>query len=260
VGIVRRLLPFIIVVLVTACTFPPLQTPPHPPPRPPTPSPSPTPDPTPTPTPVPTPDQGAIPRFAAGELVETTIAGMRVRARPGSDGRVIAGLLPFGAVLQVAMGPIPVDDFGWYLLTDNGSGAFGEGWIAAGYEPEPFLRSTGASATSSAFVHALAATGDAEYGPIPVETEGDYAIRWVAVDPEAARCTFAVSIAAGGADPVPAIRATLGGDLVPGTLQPSSFDALGVRGQVFVTVESDCAWSLVVVRVPEATPEPSPSP
>ena len=49
--------------------------------------------------------------------------------------------------------------------------------------------------------------------------------------------------------PVPAIRATIGNDLVPGTLQPGAFDALGVRGQVFVNVVSDCAWTLVIERV-----------
>lgn len=208
---------------------------------------------------MPTPDQGAIPRFAAGELVETTIAGMRVRAQPGSDGRVIGGLLPGGAVLEVAMGPIAADGFGWYLLTDHGADLFGEGWVAAGYEPDPFLRTTGSFATNSTFVQSLAATGDADYGPVPIDEDGDYAIRWVAVDPERERCTFAVSAAAGSAEPVPAIRATIGADLVPGTLQPTSFDALGVRGQAFLAITSDCAWSLVVVRVPEATPEPSPS-
>jgi hypothetical protein len=47
--------------------------------------------------------------------------------------------------------------------------------------------------------------------------------------------------------------------VVPGTLQPNAFDALGTRGQVFVLVESDCDWGLAIVRVPEATPQPAPS-
>ena len=58
-----------------------------------------------------------------------------------------------------------------------------------------------------------------------------------------------MSLAEGGGDPVPAIRATVGNGVVPGTLQPGAFDALGVRGQVFVTVISDCAWALVIERV-----------
>lgn len=208
---------------------------------------------------MPTPDQAAIPRFAAGELIETTISGMRVRQHPDTDARVVTGLLGLGARLEVAMGPIPSDGFGWYLVTDNGAGIFDEGWIAAGYEPDPFLRSTGSFAPDSVFVQSLAATGDAEYGPIPIEDATSYLIRWVAVDPEGVGCRFEVSLAAGAAAPVPAIRATIGADLVPGTLQPASFDALGVRGQVFATVASDCAWSLVVVMVPEETPTPSPS-
>jgi hypothetical protein len=67
-----------------------------------------------------------------------------------------------------------------------------------------------------------------------------------------------VSLAKGGGEPVPAIRATIGNDLVPGTLQPGGFDALGVRGQVFVTVATDCAWTLVIELVIE--PEPTESP
>jgi len=80
----------------------------------------------------------------------------------------------------------------------------------------------------------------------------------VAVDPEGTSCRFAVSLAEGSGDPVPAIRATIGNDLVPGTLQPGAFDALGVRGQAFVRVVSDCAWTLVIERVVE--PEPTESP
>ena len=71
-------------------------------------------------------------------------------------------------------------------------------------------------------------------------------------------CQFAVSLAKGRGEPVPAIRATIGDGLVPGTLQPGGFDALGVRGQVFVVVVSDCAWTLVIQRVPE--PEPGDEP
>jgi hypothetical protein len=61
------------------------------------------------------------------------------------------------------------------------------------------------------------------------------------------------------ATPVPVIRATVGNGVDPGVLQPGSFAAFGVRGQVFVTVESDCSWALVVIRLPAATPSPSPS-
>ena len=78
-------------------------------------------------------------------------------------------------------------------------------------------------------------------------------------DPEETRCDFAVQLAEGQAEPVAAIRATIGTDVVPGTLQPTSFAALGVRGEVFVTVSSDCAWTFVIERVPDATPQPSTS-
>jgi hypothetical protein len=176
-------------------------------------------------------------------------------------GLVVTGLLPLSATLQVVMGPILVEKVGWYLVADADPAEpqFQEGWIASGFEPEAYLASTGTSSEATPFVASLAQTGNAEYGPIEIG-EGQHAIRWIALDPERVRCQFAVLLASGGGTPVPAIRATIGNGVDPGTLQPGSFAALGARGQVFVTVESDCAWSLVIVRVPDPPAEPSISP
>jgi len=213
----------------------------------------------PSPTPSPTPDLGSVPDFRAGDLVTTAIDGLRVRQRPGLTGNVVTGLLPLGAELQVVMGPIQSDELGWYLVADAdlADPEFGEGWIAAGFEPDPWLTPTGERAGETPYLASFAFIGDAQNGPVEIG-DGDHAIRWVAVDPEGTSCQFAVSLAEGGREPVPAIRATIGNDLVPGTLQPGAFDALGVRGQVFVTVASDCAWTLVIERVVE--PEPTESP
>ncbi|HEX7172425.1 MAG TPA: hypothetical protein VF365_07460, partial [Candidatus Limnocylindria bacterium] len=151
--------------VLAACTIPPLSTPtPRPSPTPsPTASPTPTPE-VPTPTPDPTPDAGAIPDFAAGEIVASLIDGLRVRQRPGIDALVTTGLLPLDAELQVVMGPFPVDDFGWYLVTDADADEpqFEEGWVAAGYEPDPFLRAAGRVSDEHPFVASMAGTGDAE--------------------------------------------------------------------------------------------------
>lgn len=250
-------------VVLAACTLPPLETA--------TPSPSPTPSPTPAPTASPTPrlptpsveatpDIAAIPDFAAGEIVASLIDGLRVRQRPGVDATIIPGLLPLNAELQVIMGPFPVDDFGWYLVSDADPAEpeFGEGWVAAGYEPDPFLRATGRAAEEVPYVVAMATTGDAEQGPIEIG-EGDHAIRWIARDPEGVRCSFAVSLAPPGGDPVQTIRATVGSGVDRGTLQPQTFAALGVRGTAFVSVVSDCTWALVMLRVPATDPGASPS-
>ena len=251
-------------VLLAACTLPPLETS--------TPSPSPTatasPAPTATPTPEPatpsiepTPDPAAIPDFAAGEIVASLIDGLRVRQRPGVDAVIATGLLPLDAEMQVIMGPFPVDDFGWYLVgdADPAEPQFAEGWVAAGYEPDPFLRATGRAAEEAPFVVSMAASGDAEEGPIEIG-EGDHAIRWIARDPEGVRCSFAVSLAPPGGEPVPTIRATVGSGIDRGTLQPQTFAALGVRGTAFVSVVSDCTWALVMLRVPEPDPSPSAAP
>jgi len=245
---------------MAACTFPDLDAPTA------TPSPSPTPTATPvlTATPVPpraTPDPATIPAFGAGELIVTAIDGLRVRQRPGLNGVVVTGLLPRSADLQVVMGPIPFEGLGWYLVTDadEDEPQFEEGWIAAGFEPEAFLSGSGEVGEGSPYLASFAGTGDAEHGPVEVG-DGDHAIRWVATDLDGGGCRFAVSLTAGRDDPVPAIRSTVGNtDLVRGTLQPGSFAALAVRGPTFVTVAADCAWALVIQRVPEtASPPPTP--
>jgi hypothetical protein len=254
VGSPSRAIPILVAPLLAACVLPPPTPTLTPTPSPAVaPTPAPTPAASPSPTPAPTPDFGAVPRFAAGELIVTAIDGLRVRQRPGLDGNVVTGLLPLNAELEVAMGPIPADDLGWYLVTDadRAEPTFTEGWVAAGFEPEAWLASTGDVASGSPYLASFAHTGDAEDGPVEIGS-GDHAIRWVAVDPEAVTCRLAVSLAEGGGEPVPAIRATIGNDLVPGTLQPTAFDALDVRGQVFVSVTSDCAWALVIERLPES--------
>lgn len=251
-------------VLLVSCTLPPLETT--------TPSPSPTPTATPSPTisptPVPatpssepTPDPAAIPDFAPGEIVASLIDGLRVRQRPGVDAVIATGLLPLDAEMQVVMGPFPVDEFGWYLVTDADPAdpQFDEGWVAAGYEPDPFLRAGGRVAEEVPFVVGMAATGDAEEGPIEIG-DGDHAIRWIARDPEGVRCSFAVSMAPPGSDPVQTIRATVGSGIDRGTLQPQTFASLGVRGTTFVSVVSDCTWALVMLRVPQPDPSPSTAP
>ena len=253
----------VLAAVLGACTFPPLVTPtprptPSPTATPATPSPSPSPTPRVEPTPVP-----IAPDYEAGEIVVTAIDGLRVRGLPGTDRPIVTGLLPFAFELVVVMGPIPVDGLAWYLVADADAREpnFDEGWVAAGYEPEPLLAPTGRTAEGAPYVVSMATTGDAEQGPIEIG-EGDHAIRWIALDPERRRCTLAVSLsAAGGGEPVPAIRATVGTGVDRGTLQPQSFAAVGLRGPVFASVTSDCAWALTLLRVPFVpTPTPDPTP
>lgn len=251
-----------VVVLLAACTLPPLEsaTPTPSPTLAPTPTVSPSPQPA-TPSAEPTADPAAIPDFAAGEIVASLIDGLRVRQRPGLGATAIPGLLPLNAEMEVIMGPFPVDDFGWYLVgdTDPAEPQFVEGWVAAGYEPDPFLRATGRAAQEVPYLTAMAATGDAQEGPIEIGG-GDHAIRWIARDPEAIRCSFAVSLAPPGGAPVQTILATVGSGIDRGTLQPQTFDSLGVRGTAFISVVSDCSWALVMLRVPGPDASPSAAP
>lgn len=256
-------LPVLVVLtaVVGACTFPPLVTPTPTPSPSPTATPSPTASPTPAPTPSPTPSPAAVvPDFAAGEIVATTIDGLRVRNLPGLQRPVVTGLLPLTFRLEVVMGPVEVEGQGWYLVrdADEREPNFEEGWVAAGVEPDALLGSTGSAVQEGPYVVSLDGTADAEHGPIEIGA-GDHLVRWVAVDPERTRCSFAVTLTpAGGGAAIPAIRATVGTGVDRGVLQPQTFAALGVAGAAFVNVSSDCAWALVVQRAP-ATESASPS-
>lgn len=252
----------LLALVLGACTFPQLASPTPSPSAPssptPTASPSATQEPTPSPTPEPTP-AAAIPNFAAGEIVTAAIDGLRVRSLPGVERPIVTGLLPLAFELRVVMGPIRVDELGWYLVADADEREpnFDEGWAAAGTNSDPLLTSSGRVTERSPYVASMDQTGDAEQGPIEIGDD-EHAIRWIAVDPERTRCSFAVSFTpAGGGEPIPAIRATIGTGVDRGTLQPQSFAALNLSGPVFANVTSDCAWALVIVRLP---PEPSPSP
>ena len=258
-----RLVAALAPIVIAACTLPALETPTPtaPPPTIELPPPSPT---APTPTAPPasaTPDLGAIPPFTGREVVITTFAGLRVRQLPGTDQPVITGLLSDAADLEVVMGPIVVEELGWYLVTDADPAEpdFEEGWVAAGFEPDANLRSTGQLAADSPVVVSLAHVGDAEFGPIEIPHER-HVVRWVAVDADGDGCRFAISLTAGAGGPVPAIRSTLGrGQLIPGVLQSSFFVAQPeLRGQVFLGAETDCAWTLAVMR--EETPSQTPPP
>lgn len=264
VGRPSGLIGVLLALALAACTLPPLET--HGSPTPEAlPSASPTPSPTAIPTASPTaePTPAAIPDFGAGEVIVTAIDGLRVHSLPGLERPVVTGLLPLAFELRVVMGPIPVDDLGWYLVADADEREpnFEEGWVASGTEPDPFLSSTGSVAEGSPYAASMDATGDAEQGPIEIGG-GDHAIRWIALEPERTRCSFALSFTrAGGGEPVAAIRATVGSGIDRGTLQPQSFAALDLSGPVFATVASDCAWALVIIRIaPAATPSATAEP
>lgn len=188
------------------------------------------------------------------------IDGLRVRQRPGVDAAISTGLLPLDAELQVVMGPFVTDELGWYLVTDADADEpqFDEGWVAAGYEPDPFLRATGRAPDGNPFVIGMAGRGDAEEGPVEIG-EGHHTVRWIAADPERLGCRFAVSLTPAGGEPVATIRATIGAGIDRGTLQPQTFATLGVRGPAFVGVATDCEWALVIQRVPDPLATPGPS-
>jgi hypothetical protein len=191
--------------------------------------------------------------------VRTTIDGLRLRQRPGLTSNVVAGLLPLGAELGVVLGPLLVESQGWFLVVDADAAdpEFQEGWIASGFEPEPFLAATGAALDPNPYLAAFAATGDAQFGPIEIVDE-HHAIRWSALDPDRVRCQFDVLLEPPTGEAVRVIRATIGTDVVPGVLLPGFLASRPeLRGQLFLDVISDCAWTLALVRLPEPTPEPS---
>jgi len=214
---------------------------------------------TPTPEPTPVPDPAAVPVYAAGAMVQTHIAGLRVHARPGTEERVVTGLLPDGAELLVALGPIFVDDYGWYLVDDADSAdpAFSQGWVATGFNPDPWLVPAVFDLASNPYLGGFAHDSDGEYGPVHL-TDANVEINWIAAPPRDAGCSFGVDLRRDNDAAVPAIRATLGAVLAPGVLQSDFFvDHPKLIGDLFVTVTSDCRWALTFEELPAEQPSPS---
>lgn len=206
--------------------------------------------PAPTSSPGPTAGPSDVPQFSAGGQAATNAPGLRVRSRPGIEQRVIT-TLGVDANLLIGLGPVWVDNLGWYLVRDADSDdpEFGEGWVAAGFEPDPFLVPASFEVRRNPYLAGFAGDADAEFGPVLLPN-ADVSIRWIAAPPTSSGCSFFVNLAAGSGDPVSAIRATVGGVPAPGELfrqffagHPELIDA-----DLFVSVESDCSWALTFVQ------------
>ncbi len=261
----RRLVAMLLVTALgaTACVAAP-SAPPATPSTVASPSPSPTmtptpqPTDTPSPTPSPTPDQADVPLFQAGAQLKT-LTTLRLRDLPGTRWGTSANLPP-GALVQVVLGPIRTDGYGWYLVRDVDPAApsFNEGWLAAGFLPDAFLAPSGATPspqpTDPVFVAGYAQTASADFGPFRVE--GSTALRWAVTVPIGAQagstCTFTGSLKPANGDPVVFLTTTvLPQEPAPGTTQPSFFaQHPTLTGDVFLHVDSDCSWAVTVVRLP----------
>jgi hypothetical protein len=213
------------------------------------------------PSEAPTPDLDAVPRFAVGSEIITSVGGLRVRSRPGTEQRVIT-TLGTDARLLVGLGPILVDGLGWYLVrdADDAEPVFGEGWVAAGFEPDPFLVSAGFASDDGPYLGGTADRAPSEFGPVTAPERG-MTLRWIAAVHLRDVCSFALDLAGESGEPVRAVRTPVGGFPASGELPAEFFSAnRQLRGPVFATVQSDCSWAISFVRVPRATPSPSPSP
>ncbi len=213
----------------------------------------------PTPSTTPGPGLADVPRFAAGGQAATNAPGLRVRARPGVEQRVITSL-GVDANLLIALGPVWVDDNGWYLVrdADTDDPEFGEGWVAAGFEPDPFLIPASFEVRRNPYIAGFGHDADGEFGPIFLP-DANVSIRWIAAPFTAGGCSFFADLTAGSGEPVSAIRATVGGVPAPGELFSQFFaehDEL-IDTDLFVSVTSDCSWALTFAQ---QRPEPTPAP
>jgi hypothetical protein len=219
-------------------------------------SPTQTPSPAPTDVPSPTPGLEAVPQLAAGDRITVSAPGLRVRARPGIEQRVITSL-GIGARLLVALGPVWVDNGGWYMVqdADRADPKFATGWVAAGLAIDPFLQPADFSVRRNPYLAGFAGTNDGEFGPVTLP-DANVSIRWLASPSTSAGCDFFVDLATADGKPVRTIRATIGGVPAPGELFPDFFAAHDqlTRTEIFVTVRSDCSWALTFVHErPERT-------
>lgn len=209
-----------------------------------------TPSPDPTGSPSPTPGPSDVPQFSAGGQASTSAPGLRVRSRPGVEARVIT-TLGVDANLLIGLGPVWVDDLGWYLVRDADADdpAFGEGWVAAGFEPDPFLVPASFDVRRNPYIAGVAGGANGEFGPVRLPN-ADVSVRWLAAPPTQDGCSFFVNLTAGSGEPVTAIRATVGGVPAPGELFRQFFTAHPrlIDADLFVSVESNCSWALTFVQ------------
>lgn len=200
-------------------------------------------------TAVPTPGPDAVPTYTAGTTVATGAGGLRVRSGPGLSQGVLA-LLPIGAQLVVELGPVRAEGHGWYLVRDADADdpTFTEGWVAAGFMPNPYLVPATFDLPFNPIVGGFGHDGDGEFGPVHLE-DANYTVRWVASPGANAGCTFRVDFTPGAGTPVPAIRATIGSAPAPGNLYGQFFaEHPELTGDLFVSVTSDCSWALTFIR------------
>jgi hypothetical protein len=205
------------------------------------------------------PGLDTVPRFTAGSLAVTNAPGLRLRSRPGTDQRVIT-TLGVDADLLVVLGPVMVADLGWYLVrdADDADPEFSEGWVAAGFEPDPFLISGGTTPADNPVLGGFADTAPGEYGPVAIPDQR-VTLRWIAATHQRDVCNFALDLSTGSGDPVRAVRTPVGAFPASGEL-PSQFFVSNpsLVDSLFALVESDCSWAIAFVREPAAeTPAPS---
>jgi hypothetical protein len=228
----------------------------------PEPTPTPSPSPTPTPSPSPTPDQASVPLFSAGSEVATTTI-LRVRSLPGANWDVTA-TVPAGAKLVVVLGPIRTAGFGWYLVSDADPAApsFREGWIAAGYQPDAYLKPLNEEPAFNPYVASFADSAAGDYGPVALDGPG-YGLRWAAAVPvdaaPGATCTFTAALVPAGGSPVVFANTEVATAPAPGTVQPQFLvDHPTLTGALTLRIGGDCSWAVSVATVNGAGPSPTP--
>jgi hypothetical protein len=236
-------------ILVAGCVMP-LEVPTPSPTSSPTATPLPTAGPTQEPSVAATPGPANVPRFTPGSLVVTNAPGLRVRSRPATG--AVLETLGAGAQLLAGMGPIMIDGLGWYLVrdADDADPEFNEGWVAAGFEPDPFLVSAGFGTDDNPYLGGFADTASGEFGPVRIP-ERRVAFRWIAATDGEEVCNFAVDLGGSSGEPVRVVRTPVGTFPASGDLPPDFFEANAeLAGNVFVLVQSDCAWAVSFVEVP----------
>jgi hypothetical protein len=258
----RSVVPLLTVPLLAGCLLlEPVPTPQPIPTRSPSPQPTPGPSsPTPRPTAQPTQGLADVPALTVGETATTAAGGLRLRTRPGLD-RLVTGVLGPDVGVLIGLGPVFVDGNGWYLVRDPDRTApprFNEGWVASGFEPDPFLLPAGFHVRRNPYLAGFGGHQDGRFGPVRLP-DSNVAVRWIAAALTPDGCTFGVDLAPAGGEPVPAIRATIGSAPAPGDLFSSFFEDHPelIGTDLTVAVDSGCSWALSVVTVP-ARPTPSP--
>lgn len=209
-------------------------------------------------TPSSSPDDDDEPALQVGYRARATANGIAVRQGPGTDqpliseentdtGEVLEAVrLEAGDPVVIQLGPVRLDGFAWYWVTDDDGDRIS--WRDGGWVAGEYLEGMEAVETFPTVVVAVNGVGESVTEPGTIEPGADIRYHLMAAPPDgASSCEIRVSIA--GVEP--GQRELVMTSISEATFFPegaSEFMSVTGGGEVELTVHTDCSYAGVVTE------------